>query len=336
MHNAAKKNIVAFSAVAMLIMVLDAKTVLSGAQCALDSCIHTVVPSLFPFIFMSSLIAGNMSGYSPKILRPIGRLCRIPQGTEMVLLLGFIGGYPLGAQMISMAYKSGNLSRNTAHRMLGFCSNAGPAFIFGLIASKFHRNCIPWVIWLVHIVSSVITGILLPRTEASVRVQTSGDQISLTRALHKSITAMAAICGWIILFRVLIAFLQSWCLWLLPTEIGVMSRGLLELTNGCLALDMLPNESIRFLFANIMLSWGGLCVFMQTQHVTGGLGTGMYLRGKLLQSVCAFMLSLLISPILFPGEIRYQQCIIPLIIASLLAAAFQFRIPGKKTVAITM
>ena len=94
---------------------------------------------------------------------------------------------------------------------------------------------------------------------------------------------MGVVCGWIVLFRVVIAFLDRWILWLFPTEVRVALIGLLELSNGCWELRTIASVPVRFLLCGGMIAVGGLCVSMQTASVTPGLSLRYYALGKLVQ-----------------------------------------------------
>ena len=119
--------------------------------------------------------------------------------------------------------------------------------------------------------------------------------------MRTALLSIATVCGWIVLFRVLLAFLESWFLWILPDTVQVFISGLLELSNGCLGLLNIQNSAVRFLLCSVMLAWGGLCVTMQTRSVTDGLSLKPYLRGKLLQTFFSFLLSIcVILNIFFP------------------------------------
>jgi hypothetical protein len=63
-----------------------------------------------------------------------------------------------------------------------------------------------------------------------------------------------------------------------------MLWGILELTNGCIHLGTLEDPELRFAVCAVLLSFGGLCVTMQTVSVTGKLGSGLYFPGKILQT----------------------------------------------------
>ena len=78
--------------------------------------------------------------------------------------------------------------------------------------------------------------------------------------------------------------------------------GLLELTNGCILLNSVPEESTRFLLCTAFLSFGGVCVLMQTVSVVKELGIRFYLMGKIFQCVISVLIAYMIQPFLFPNE----------------------------------
>lgn len=283
-----------FAGIGMLVLILDAKTAMLGAVGGLSVCLKTVVPSLLPFFVLSILLTSTLSGVQTKLLRPLGRLCRMPIGSEPLLLLGFLGGYPTGAQAVAQTYEAGQLSKADANRLLGFCSNAGPSFLFGIAAAAFDCRWMPWALWLIHIGSAVITGILLPGKGSSAGIQRK-PTLSLPQAVEQAIRVMAKVCAWILLFRVLLTFCDRWFLWLFSSELCVIFTGLLELANGCLRLDQISCVGLRFIVCSGILSFGGISVAMQTQSVTGSLGLGMYIPGKILQTLISLLLSYLVQ-----------------------------------------
>lgn len=322
------------SALAMLLFVLDSQTAFTGAKDGITLCIYTVIPSLFPFFVITALIRSIFVGQSIPLLRPLGKLCGVPAGGECILLLGLIGGYPVGAQVIADTYRSGQIDQHTAKRLLGFCSNAGPAFLFGMIASQFTSAMTPWLLWGIHILSALIVGWLLPnKRQTTCRLSTSAP-LSLTQALEQAIRITASVCGWVVLFRVIIAICQRWFLWLFPQELQAIFAGLLELSNGCSTLSSISSEALRFVISSCMLAFGGICVGMQTLSVTQGLGTGMYFPGKLLQCLVSFLLAGAAQYLIYPDthlEIRFALMICIVILGTLLVLMNR---SSKKVVAL--
>lgn len=280
-----------FAALGILILILDGKTALSGAQTGIDLCIKTVIPSLFPFFLLSILLTGTLSGISLPILRPLGRLCSIPKGTEAILLTGFLGGYPAGAQAISSAYRTGQIRKEDADRMLAFCNNAGPAFLFGMVSGMFSNKAAVFQLWGIHIASALLTALLLPVSCSRTGKPGAGNATTLVGAMRTAISVMATVCGWVILFRVLLAFLDRWLLWLLPTALQVTLSGLLELSNGCCELYRISDPDLRFVVCSGLLAWGGFCVTLQTSSAAEGLSMISYLKGKCLQTTFSLILS---------------------------------------------
>lgn len=310
----------AISALGMLLLILDANTAISGAKDGVALCLFTLIPSLFPFILLSILICGSLAGTNFRFLRPLGKLCGIPTGSESLLLLSFAGGYPVGAQSVAEAWNGGQLSLPDAKRMLGFCNNAGPAFIFGIIASAFDSPVVPWVLWGIHVLSGILTAVILPKNREGSFQSTAPKNITLSSALKKAIASMALICGWVIVFRVIITVCSRWFFWLLPVSIQVLLTGLLELANGCSVLHTIQSDGTRFLMACCILNLGGLCVGMQTVAVTGRLGIGMYFPGKVLQGTISCLMALAMQPALFPGQVLpFSALLVTLLLLNLCA-----------------
>ena len=283
-----------FSFLGMLVLILDGKTAISATQEGINLCLQTVIPSLFPFLLLSILLTSAFSGQALPSIKPLCRLFNIPSGTESIFLSGFLGGYPVGAQCIGQAYRHGLLSQNTSLHMLRFCSNAGPAFLFGMVSNFFENRFTVWLLWLVHILSALLVAQCFPAAHEIIIPNNQFHSRSLSDTLRSALGTMSMICGWIIVFRIMTAFLNQWIFWLFPDEVTVAITGFLELSNGCMALAMVTNEKIRFLICACMLSFGGICVTMQTASVIGELPITTYLQGKLLQTIFSFIICLMI------------------------------------------
>ena len=303
-------------AAAMGLLILDAETALEGANSGITLCIQTVIPSLFPFFILSILLTGAWMGTKISILQPICCLLRIPKGSETILIAGIFGGYPVGAQCVSQAFEQGQLSARDARRMLSFCSNCGPAFLFGMIGTVFDEKWIPWALWGVHLLSAMLVSLVIPGENGKPILLSSAEKITIPTALNKALRIMASVCGWVVIFRIIIQFLQRWFLWLLPTEWQVAVCGLLELSNGCVELRNIENTTLRFILCAGFLSFSGLCVTMQTYSVLSPkLDRRLYFPGKVLQ--CCF--SLMIGSVLFLSAENILQFLwIPTAIAILL------------------
>ena len=303
-----KSNLTAclFGIAGMLAIILDGKTAVAGVQEGLELCIRTLIPSLFPFFVLSALVTGSLSGIAIRPLRWVCALCRIPVGAESLLLVGILGGYPVGAGNLAAQYRCGNLSLEDAQRMSVFCNNAGPSFLFGILGTLFPHIGWVWALWGIQIISALLTGILLPGDSPRSVSLPNAQEVSLPDALNRSIKSMASVCGWVLLFRLILTFLGRWILWLIPDPVRVFITGFLELSNGCLALSVIESVEIRFILAGIMLSLGGICVWMQTQAVFPSLSLPYYIAGRALH--CLFSMLLCLSVALVTEGNRFILC----------------------------
>lgn len=316
----------------LLALILDGQTALTGAAEGISLCIRTVIPSLFPFLFLCGILTNALWGSSSRVLRPVGQLLGIPEGGESLLIAGFLGGYPAGAQAIGEAYRSGRLGKEDAAHLLKSCSNAGPAFLFGMVAAQFEETKTVWAIWGILILSALIAGIRWDRQPVK-PCRLAGKEDSVSMVAARTVKAMALICGWILLFRVLLAFLQRWILWYFPQTVQILITGLLELSNGCCGLSAADDPSLRFLISTAILSFGGVCVSMQTAGVIGELSLKPYLWGKAAQTLVSVLLSLLY--LRFGWAVLWTTGVILLIFGKLRKKEVDFRNNPVYNVTIT-
>ena len=281
-----------FSAAAMIVLILDGQTALTGALKGTELCLKTVIPSLFPFLFLCSALTSALWGQSYPWLHPLTNILGIPRGGESLLLAGILGGYPAGAQVIGEAYHDERLSESDATHLLSFCSNSGPAFLFGVASHSFSEIKIVCALWIIQLLSSFFTGILGMHRTSNNSVF-SPKTVSLSELLARSIITIYLICGWIVLFQILKEFIQRWFLWYFPEEIQVFVTGLLELSSGCSSLSNIESDALRFLICSVLLSFGGICVTMQTVSIIHHLSIKSYLRGKGLQTIISLFLSVM-------------------------------------------
>ena len=262
----------ALCALGMLVLILDSSTALAGAADGVSLCLGTLIPGLFPFFVLSSLLTASL-----------------PRGG--LVAAGILGGYPVGARSAAQAYRSGQLNRTEAARMAVLCNCPGPAFLFGVAGQIFSPKQTV-LLWAVYLVSVACLWIVMPGTLtlSPVRVH-----FTINDAVSGALRSMAGVCGWVILMRTMLAVLQRWVLWLLPLWVQAAICGALEITNGLLMLRGVE-EKLRFLLAAGMLGFGGICVTMQTLGVTQELSMKTYFPGKLFQGcVCTGLGALIMT-----------------------------------------
>ena len=272
----------------MMFLILDGRTALDSARQGIQFCMQTVIPSLLPFFFLMGLAVGLFGGTELKFLRPISKFCSLPRGGTAYLIPGFLGGYPMGARAIGEGVSKGQLSRRDGGRMLLFCCNAGPAFLFGILGPMFPSPWMGWALWGIHIFSALLIGASLPGRSDG-QAQSEQKPVHPAQAMGDAVRAMGLVCGWVICFRILSGFLESWFLQALPLCWRLLLSGALELTNGCRLLPLVESVPARFILASGLLGFGGICVAMQTSSVLKELPMRNYMIGKLLHGIISML-----------------------------------------------
>lgn len=312
---------------ASLALVLWPEQAMEAMRDGLRLCGNVILPSLFPFFVLSSLVVElGMSRYLGKLLEPVmAPLFRVNGNCAAALALGFVGGYPVGARTAIQIYERGQCSRTEAERMLAFCNNSGPAFILGAVgAGVFGSGLAGLLLYLVHLAASLIVGVLFRFYKSHEKPQTRKSQgpqfqaASFPSAFTSSITGALQttinICAFILFFTVFLRILahagilnflsrflsillaplgmdQTWTERLL-TGLMEVSSGVSSLTDGAL--------SGRLSMAAFMLGWAGVSVHCQVLAFLGdsGLSIRTYITGKLLHGALSALLANLLFQII--------------------------------------
>lgn len=283
----------AAAGIGLLFLILNSNLAFDAARDGVELCIKTVIPALFPFFVISMVLTGSCMGCNCYPLSALAKALGIPEPATSILIPAFLGGYPVGAKCVGDFFQDRQITKEEAERLLAFCSNAGPSFLFGIVSVFFAEGTWIWLLWLIHILSAVLTAASIPSVDSlspeKTRKRKEKDQIIVSSA-----KAMCMVCCWVLLFRVITAFLNAWCFRIFPQWLQVLTTGLLELTNGCWELQKIVDVEYRFLICSCMLSFGGICVILQTASVTRGLQIKYYVFGKILQTIFSFLLSMTI------------------------------------------
>ncbi|MDE6733246.1 MAG: hypothetical protein K2J77_10265 [Oscillospiraceae bacterium] len=133
------KYVLALAAgLAAVILIIEPKTVSDAVGAAAVSCLEVVVPSLFAFTVLAIYL--QKSGLYRTVLKPLtfplSKLLRMDEELCAVFLLGNIGGYPVGARLLSELVREGRLKQKNAARALCFCFGSGPGFMLGIVGAR--------------------------------------------------------------------------------------------------------------------------------------------------------------------------------------------------------
>ncbi len=169
----------------------------TGAKRGLSVCAGVLIPALFPFAVPVLFLINTKTFQS------------IKSKATAVLILSLIGGYPIGAKLISELYKGKSIDANTAVMLLPFCVNAGPAFIVIAVGKGILNNIsLGFILLFSHITASVISAVIfLPKSVFKRQEKTNCREISsadnFVLSVKNAADATISICAFVVLFSVI-------------------------------------------------------------------------------------------------------------------------------------
>lgn len=269
------------------------ETAAQAVREGLALCGGSVIPALFPFLVVSRLfVATGSAAALGQLLAPLTRRMlgvSGPGGTAM--LLGLLGGYPVGAQTAGELVRTGAVSRQEGQRLLLFCNNCGPAFILGVAGlGCFGSLRAGGLLWAVHMLAALGIALVLPRRPLppgrdAAGVRPPAFAAAFVRSVRDAAGAMVQICGFVVFFLAALRLTAR-----LTGLSHPLLSGAVELTQGILALPATPTG---FVWAAALLGWGGLSVHGQSAAVLSGtdLPLGPYLAAKAAQAALSALLA---------------------------------------------
>ena len=292
-------------------LVLYPKEAVASAREGLELCGNVIVPSLFPFFVLSSLVVElGLSGYLGRALEGIMRpLFAVSGACASAFALGFVGGYPVGAKTAIELYEKGMCTKTEAERLLSFCNNSGPAFILGVVgAGVFSSSRVGVLLCLAHAAASVCVGVLFRfyGRSSEKRERRRGPSFearrfsaAFTNSIKSSALSTLNICAFVVFFTVVIRLLfltgflpaLAQALGAVFAPLGFSSAqgeqlltGFLEVSSGVWSLKGEGALAGRVSMAAFMLGWAGVSVHCQVLSFISGSGLSVrtYLLGKLL------------------------------------------------------
>lgn len=262
------KALRAIAAVSAVIFIISAISDISEAVLeAIIRCINIIIPSLFIMMAASRYIIAN------DMLRPFeclfklpAKLLGIPPKLLTVFILSNIGGYPIGASMLTQMCKKEQLSQKQAYVIASYCFCSGPAFLIGAVGlCVYGSKEIGALMFISCLTANILFCIIYNRIFGICKIKINDADrntaaYSLTDAVADSGKALMTMCGIIVAFSVVNVVVGKVCS-IVGTEAPLIAA-IFEVTNVTEA-DPFKLELIPFITA--LTSFGGICVWIQNK-----------------------------------------------------------------------
>ena len=317
-----KNKLAVFAALCGLFVLITASAqAVQACRAGLRLCAELILPSLFPFFVLSALLAKlGLPAQLGERLAPLGgRLFRVSGAGCTALLMGLLGGYPLGAAYIAELCENGCVDEEEAGRLLAFCNNSGPAFFLGALGTGvFGSPRLGLLLYAVHVCAARLTGLLL-RGRGPFAAEASPDAApplpfskALPEAVRQAVSASLNVCGFVVCFAVFTGLLNANGFFsLLAGRLAALSgqplpwcrallTGFFELGGGIGALRGLPPTPADLALAAGLMGWGGLSVQFQTLALIADteIKSAPHTAGRLLSAVLSYALAYALASIL--------------------------------------
>lgn len=244
----------------------------------------------------------NGTGMSERLSRlvgaPLGRLLGISKSAVYAVLLGSLGGFPIGAVCVRELYSSGRLTLKEAQRLTALSSNASPAFCIATLGSAVLGDRAAGVrLYLCQLVAILIIGAVWrapkPRSDAPT-LNRSSRSVSdvLTDAVGNGAVTMLKICAFAVFFAVIGDLICLGIMRGFGIYAASAAAALTELTLAGRYAAGLEGSAATVITA-FAVGWSGISVHMQTASVLSGSGISMspFRRAKLVQGLlCAVIM----------------------------------------------
>lgn len=295
-------------------LIAYAEDITAAVAGSVKVCLEVIIPSLYAFMVISGFIVS--SGLYAVFGRPFGLISRyifrVPEEYFSVFLIGSIGGYPVGARLLADLSRSGEIDAGTAEHMLSYCYLAGPAFICGIAGIGLFSDIKIGVIIFASVVGAnflfaALTGLgreIPPKSRQKAKLNLSAD--CLVKSICGGAEGMLSICAVIVFFSSIICILDR--LNIIAAAAALISRisGLNNADSTAAAKAFVEISNISSLtggnyrlipLAAALLSFGGICVIMQTLgFVRGVLSTKrFYINRIILMIISYFLCKILIA-----------------------------------------
>ena len=250
-----------YAAAFIILVITNPKVCTAGAAKGLLLSGRVIIPSLFPFtacvLFIMKSGGLNLLDFSAPFTK---KVFHISPEMFSLMLLSFIGGYPVGAKLLNEAVKSGKLSKENAGIMLNYCVNAGPAFIVlavgsGILGSK----KIGYILLTAHIAASFILSLFFgffiknDNISSNNKEENFGAADNFVSAVSDAAAAVFSVCAFVILFSAVNEYISFFA-----TAIPFLKwvSPLLEVTNAVTGMR-------NIIIISFLLGFAGASVWCQ-------------------------------------------------------------------------
>ncbi len=276
-----------------------------------------VLPVLFPFFIFTRLIV-NLVNIKPNFMdKFFKKVYHTPSPSFLVYVLSIISGYPMGAKLICTLYENNSIDKESASKMLSFCSVSGPMFIIGTVGVGFLNSYFAGVIILIaNIIASLLNGLIYrgksAQTSTEFKYESKRKMDILSSSVYDSLVSILMVGAYIVLSFLIIDVFNNLGVFnflantiysvsnlnnshdiVASTLIGTveMTRGILEISNTQASLKLMT------IISSTLISFGGVSIILQSLSFLEKLkmSAGHMILQKFTQAIICLIITIILS-----------------------------------------
>lgn len=274
------KKLLSFICIAIaIIILLEPQTVTTGVKKGIELSIYSVIPALFPFMLLTNyMISHDLCQYISYFFYPfLSKLFHVSKNGCFAVLIGFTGGYPMGAKTINDLYERNLISNSEAKYLSTFCNNCSLSFLINYIIYTCLNNRMIVDGNFAIDTKSLIALVYLPAVCVGIvnrfffkkkiifdktNLHSTNHPAKQTSVIRSSTLSILNLCIYVICFSVLVEFVHSFTMKNLYKCIIV---SLVEITSGCkYTATHLPAGSLQLFIILFVCIFGGLSITFQS------------------------------------------------------------------------
>lgn len=261
-----------------------------------------MIPSLFPFMVLSGfLLRSGLSMQLASLLNPLlGKIFRLSPSCIYIIIMGFLCGFPMGANVIAESLSLDRITKREAELLLSFCNNIGPVYFISFAYTTCPFLSLGLTISIMYGVP-LLYGLILryiryrdiPYTKASFCKEHPHNNKNYLDAfqesLQKSIISIVTLGAYMVIFNVLQLPLYN-SFYKMSEGILSILKGLIEINSGISAINNYPD--LYVVIYTLFLPFCGLCCFFQTYAMIKDtpLSLGKYFTHKMIQTIITLLI----------------------------------------------
>ncbi len=289
-----------FFFVIIFLMLVDSKSSVFYASVGLMIWFDKMIPTLFPFMIISGVLI--RTGYSRKIAAlfypVLGKLFSLSYDCIYIIIMGFLCGFPMGANVIADSIHVGKISKKEGALLLSFTNNIGPiyfiSFVFVQCPLKNKVFCI-FIMYMIPFLYGLILRYSIYKSiekpnKMYIKSKTCEGNffLALEEAISRGIESITKLGAFMIIFN-LLNIIPHYPLFHFSTLIQKMIGCFLEISGGIMQLN---REISLYPFVYMILPLGGLSCIVQTYSMIKNTKLSIieYIMHKVIQTVitCVF------------------------------------------------